>query len=92
MTDQSCLWEYSEGEGAWFSACEDAWTFHEGTPKENGMKFCCFCGKPIIEEPKTSICSKCKEHCEGEYHISGQWLSNCCGAPLIEDGEPESEE
>jgi hypothetical protein len=30
--------------------------------------------------------------CEAEYWISGEWLSNCCGAPLIEDGERSHDE
>jgi|LGVF01.2.fsa_nt_gb hypothetical protein len=50
-------------------------------------------------------CSKCKEPCE-IYHKEGgyllikpewvnytaDWLSNCCGAPLIEDGERSHDE
>jgi hypothetical protein len=45
----------------------------------------------------TGRCSKCKEMCEAEkcavpMSIAGlerktEYLSNCCGAPLIEDGE-----
>ncbi len=43
----------------------------------------------------TGRCSKCKEPCEVEFvpRIDQRqspylvWLSNCCGAPLVEDGE-----
>lgn len=51
----------------------------------------------------TGRCSKCKEMCEAgkvpgwineaDYpFFTAKYESNCCGAPLIEDGEPESDE
>jgi hypothetical protein len=53
----TCVWElagYLEWE-VWSSACGHEWTFEEGTPYENGMKFCPFCGHPLeqrIPEPE----------------------------------------
>lgn len=35
----------------WDSDCGESWALAEGTPTENGMKFCHGCGKPIKEHP-----------------------------------------
>jgi hypothetical protein len=29
--------------------CGDAFSITEETPFSNGMKFCCYCGKPLIQ-------------------------------------------
>jgi hypothetical protein len=45
-----CEWGKEDGE--WQSACNpDGWRFHEwsDTPSEQGMKFCPFCGKHLVE-------------------------------------------
>lgn len=44
----TCGW-YEEYEGPWESTCGHAFIINEGTPAENGMKFCPFCGLPLIE-------------------------------------------
>jgi len=31
----------------WHTACGDAFCLVDDGPKENGMKFCCYCGKPL---------------------------------------------
>ena len=43
-----CIWHDDE-EGNWSTACEQLFILAEGTPKENKMKYCCFCGKLIQE-------------------------------------------
>ena len=43
----TCLW--TEEDGYWVTACKKEFTINEGTPIDNGMYYCCFCGK-IIEE------------------------------------------
>lgn len=35
----------------WDTDCGESWAITEGTPTENGMKFCHGCGKPIKEHP-----------------------------------------
>ena len=35
----------------WDADCGKSWAITEGTPTENGMKFCHGCGKPIKEHP-----------------------------------------
>jgi hypothetical protein len=44
----NCTWR-EDSEGNWISQCSNAFIYHDGTPTENGMKFCCYCGKPITE-------------------------------------------
>ena len=35
--------------GGWeCSGCKGIWSLSDGTPKENDMSFCPFCGKPIV--------------------------------------------
>ncbi len=41
-----CNWAEDE-DGNWFTDCGDGFTFIDGTPDENHMKFCCYCGKPL---------------------------------------------
>jgi hypothetical protein len=42
----TCQWADS-GDGYWHTECGGKWTFIEDTPAENGMKFCCYCGKRL---------------------------------------------
>lgn len=47
-----CEWKVSEPDidGETFeSGCGSMWTFLTGGPKENGAKFCMFCGREILE-------------------------------------------
>lgn len=47
-TDEPCKWEREdEDSDIWLTNCGTAFTLNEGTPKENRMKFCCFCGRKI---------------------------------------------
>lgn len=45
-----CKWIYDEKGEYWITGCQEIYTILEGTPKENKMKFCCYCGKPIESE------------------------------------------
>jgi len=43
----SCVW-YEDGEGSfWATGCGQAFTLNDGTPAENGMKYCYHCGLEI---------------------------------------------
>lgn len=53
--ERKCKWEpkenYSEfTDDYWESACDHLWTLEEGTPKDNEMKYCPFCGLEIEHE------------------------------------------
>jgi hypothetical protein len=45
-----CEWK-EDDEGTWFTSCDNAFVFTDSGPTENGMKFCCYCGKPLKEVP-----------------------------------------
>jgi hypothetical protein len=44
-----CAWTWSE-EGAWATSCGNLFVLNDGTPKENGMNYCCYCGKKLKED------------------------------------------
>ena len=49
-----CIWNQdNEGGDIWESSCGNYFILNEGTPVENGMKFCFKCGKPLTESPYT---------------------------------------
>jgi len=39
-----CRWKYVE-DGYWHTSCGEDWCFPEGTPVENGLRYCPVCGK-----------------------------------------------
>jgi len=43
-----CQWMYDDN-GFWKTTCEEAFCIEDGTPKDNGMRFCVYCGKPLAE-------------------------------------------
>lgn len=42
-----CYWVEEDGDSYWESDCEHYWTFIDGGPVENKVKFCQGCGKPV---------------------------------------------
>ena len=46
FADQSCAWREDE-DGAWDTSCGQRFELNEGTPAENDMRFCPYCGKPL---------------------------------------------
>lgn len=51
-----CDWTSLDEEGCcWETECGHAFQFNDDGPKENGMSFCGFCGKPIVEYPHNWI-------------------------------------
>ena len=49
LDHKDCSWR-AEEDGIWHTLCDRYWEFsnHDG-PTDNGMKFCCYCGKPLKE-------------------------------------------
>ena len=46
-----CVWtQDSENSDIWLSSCGKAFVLNEGTPQENHVKYCVYCGKPIEQE------------------------------------------
>lgn len=47
-----CHWtleELYEGDGIWNTDCGTTAAFEEGTPEENDVKFCSYCGKKMVQ-------------------------------------------
>lgn len=43
-----CKWKYEEWDGDCYDTdCGESFVLFEGTPEENKMKYCCYCGKEI---------------------------------------------
>lgn len=44
----NCTWE-EDDEGDWVCNCGNVFCLDDGFPHEKGMKFCCYCGRPLKE-------------------------------------------
>lgn len=47
--NETCKWSEEDYSGLWNTDCGNLFDLNEGTPSDNGMKFCCYCGK-LIEQ------------------------------------------
>jgi hypothetical protein len=45
-----CQWQ-QDPDGDWDTACGHRFIILAGTPTENDMRFCCYCGKPLKDTP-----------------------------------------
>lgn len=45
-----CQWT-QDSDGNWETGCANIHILIQGTPSENKMAFCCYCGKPLVEHP-----------------------------------------
>ena len=41
-----CIWHADE-DGNWHTGCENLFVLNDGTPMENKMRFCCYCGQKL---------------------------------------------
>lgn len=48
MHNPVCHWD-EDDTGVWATDCRHEFEINEGTPDDNGMKFCCYCGKPLVQ-------------------------------------------
>lgn len=47
-----CEWaQEDESSDAWDTSCGHTFLINDGTPSENDMCYCCFCGKTLIGVP-----------------------------------------
>lgn len=70
-----CRWDYDADMGAYETECGHAFCINEGTPAENDMRFCPYCGGELWEPcgkinsgfacdmPKGSKCPDCGPGC-----------------------------
>ena len=49
--NSTCLWTPDEGweYGCWSTACGEEFYLEVDAPEDNGMRFCCYCGKPLVQ-------------------------------------------
>lgn len=47
--DEKCTWTEND-DGAYETGCGGIFVIMEGTPTENEMRYCPYCGKKILEE------------------------------------------
>ena len=45
----SCAWTQDFENGYWETACNNAFDFDDGGPRDNGFNFCPYCGAPLAE-------------------------------------------
>lgn len=51
LAPTTCTWQY--GAFSWHTACGQEWMLNDGTPEQNGMRFCHSCGNALVaEEPE----------------------------------------
>ena len=46
-----CIWSEDGEDGPWATKCGHYFEITADTPAENGMAFCCFCGKELVQLP-----------------------------------------
>jgi len=49
MDEHCCTWTEDEN-GPWDTACGESYEINDGTPEDNNMAFCCFCGKALKQK------------------------------------------
>ncbi len=48
----ACYWSLDDvgGDSVWETSCKHAFEFNDGGPNANGMTWCGYCGKPLVEQ------------------------------------------
>ena len=46
-----CVWNEDGEDGPWATGCGHYFAITDGTPSDNDMRYCCFCGRPLRESP-----------------------------------------
>lgn len=46
--DATCTWT-QDGDGIWQTSCGEGFVFDCDGPTGNKLKFCCYCGKALVE-------------------------------------------
>lgn len=48
-TQEICEW-IQDSDGNWETDCDDMFVFETGSPADNHMHFCCYCGKKLAQK------------------------------------------
>lgn len=49
VKESICTW-HEDDDGHWHTSCGNMFTLFDGTPVENGMAFCPYCGNALVEK------------------------------------------
>jgi len=49
-----CVWKWDDDTSSYDTTCDNKFQFTFDTPKENGFKFCPYCGKGIAQKKPES--------------------------------------
>lgn len=49
LTESKCIWTQDE-DGIWDTSCGGKFEVSFDTPRENGMNYCCYCGKSLTQK------------------------------------------
>jgi hypothetical protein len=49
--EQTCVWTQDDLDDLWATTCGQAWTFIDGGPEDNHVRFCHGCGKKVVAIP-----------------------------------------
>jgi hypothetical protein len=47
--EPTCRWGEGDDGGPWATDCNELFNIENEGPEANGMRFCCFCGKKLVE-------------------------------------------
>ena len=51
----TCEWKPDDSEsGTWASGCGELWSFIDGGPTENRVRFCHGCGRPVVVKEQSA--------------------------------------
>jgi hypothetical protein len=54
VKESACTWtQVDEDSELWETECGESFYLESNSPNEGGLKFCCYCGKSLAEEPWT---------------------------------------
>ena len=67
----ACNWQYDENDDAWDTACLNRVQIEDGTPVENDMAFCCFCGQPLVQVIVSDVFVKMTYTARAQYRGPG---------------------
>lgn len=45
---QFCVWQQDKDDGSWDTDCGNKFCIESGTPGDNRMLFCCYCGAALV--------------------------------------------
>lgn len=49
MKSEPCVWTENDS-GWWETTCQNSFVLNDGSPAENGMNFCPYCGRQLKEQ------------------------------------------